>query len=113
MTSSDANLRLLAFAAELQAATTFDQLEATTRAEIQAIGYTNARIEIRRDLRPEDLERNPFQIRGEHVVGSYSSGVGYIRKPVDFHQFGEAVAALGLFWLVLNESPPPHRGSVR
>ena len=30
----------------------------------------------------------------------------YIRKPVDFAQFVEAVRQLGLYWLVLNESPP-------
>jgi len=30
----------------------------------------------------------------------------YIRKPVDFTQFTEAIKQLGLYWLVLNESPP-------
>ncbi|MDI1327186.1 MAG: response regulator [Brevundimonas sp.] len=33
----------------------------------------------------------------------------YVRKPVDFVQFSEAVGQLGLYWLVLNE-PPPHVG---
>ena len=29
----------------------------------------------------------------------------YVRKPVDFNQFAEAVKQLGLYWLVLNEPP--------
>ena len=34
----------------------------------------------------------------------------YIRKPVDFAQFTEAIKQLGLYWLVLNESPPTGKG---
>jgi hypothetical protein len=30
----------------------------------------------------------------------------YIRKPVDFNQFQEAVRQLGLYWLVLNQTAP-------
>ena len=30
----------------------------------------------------------------------------YVRKPVDFNKFTEAVRELGLYWLVLNERPP-------
>jgi len=41
------------------------------------------------------------------IVEGYSSGANsYIRKPVDFAQFTESVRQLGLYWLVLNESPP-------
>jgi two-component system response regulator len=39
---------------------------------------------------------------------SYDLGANsYIRKPVDLHQFAEAVRALDLYWVVLNEPPPP------
>ena len=39
-------------------------------------------------------------------IESYKLGANsYIRKPVDFNQFVEAVQQLGLYWLVLNESP--------
>jgi len=31
----------------------------------------------------------------------------YIRKPVDFTQFVQAIQHMGLYWLVLNEPPPP------
>ena len=40
------------------------------------------------------------------MVDSYELGVNsYIRKPVDFDQFTEAVRTLGLYWLLLNERP--------
>lgn len=42
----------------------------------------------------------------EDIVRSYSLGANaYVRKPVDFNQFIEAVKTLGLFWLLLNEVP--------
>jgi CheY-like chemotaxis protein len=41
------------------------------------------------------------------VIEGYRLGANsYIRKPVDFNQFTEAVRQLGLYWLVLNQSPP-------
>lgn len=41
------------------------------------------------------------------LVEGYRLGANaYVRKPVDFLQFSDAVRQLGLFWLVLNEVPP-------
>ncbi len=43
----------------------------------------------------------------QDLINGYSLGANsYIRKPVDFNQFVEAVHQLGLYWLVLNEPPP-------
>jgi len=41
------------------------------------------------------------------LVNGYALGANsYVRKPVDFIQFAEAVRQLGLYWLLLNEPPP-------
>ena len=41
------------------------------------------------------------------VVNGYNLGCNsYIRKPVDFNQFADAVKQVGLYWLILNEAPP-------
>lgn len=41
------------------------------------------------------------------LINGYKLGANsYIRKPVDFSQFTEAVKQLGLYWLLLNEPPP-------
>jgi CheY-like chemotaxis protein len=41
------------------------------------------------------------------VINSYSLGCNsYIRKPVDFVQFSEAIRQLGMYWLLMNEPPP-------
>jgi CheY-like chemotaxis protein len=45
------------------------------------------------------------------MMRSYRLGVNaYVVKPVDFHEFVNAVKELGVFWAVINEPPP---GSVR
>ena len=44
----------------------------------------------------------------EALADAYESGAnGYVRKPVDFAEFLEAVKVLGFYWLMLNEIPPP------
>ncbi len=45
------------------------------------------------------------------MVESYSLGANsYVRKPVSFEEFLEAVRQLGLYWLLLNQSPPLPEG---
>lgn len=44
------------------------------------------------------------------IVRSYELGCNsYVRKPVEFREFSEAVNQLGLYWLLLNQ-PPPNAG---
>jgi two-component system, response regulator len=46
----------------------------------------------------------------QDLFESYRSGANsFVRKPVDFAQFAEAIERLGLYWMVLNEIPPETR----
>jgi two-component system, response regulator len=43
----------------------------------------------------------------EDVLASYQLGANsYVRKPVDFEQFTDAIRHVGLYWLLINLSPP-------
>lgn len=63
----------------------------------------------------ERLKRLPVVVltsskEEQDIIRSYDLGANsYIRKPVDFAQFTEAVKQLGLYWLLLNEPPPTER----
>ena len=70
-------------------------------------------LEVLRHLRTDDRTRIlPVVIltsskEEQDLINGYSLGANsYVRKPVDFSQFSEAVRQLGLYWFVLNESPP-------
>jgi len=74
-------------------------------------------LEVLRQLRlDEHLKMIPVVVltssrEEKDVMRSYSLGVNaYVVKPVDFHEFVNAVKELGVFWAVVNEPPP---GSVK
>jgi two-component system response regulator len=70
---------------------------------------------LRRIRSDERLGRLPVVIltssrEQEDIVKSYELGANsYVRKPVEFNSFADAVRQLGLYWLVLNEPLPPQR----
>ncbi|MEH2260421.1 response regulator [Nostoc sp.] len=70
-------------------------------------------LEVLRHLRTDDRTKIlPVVIltsskEEQDLINGYSLGANsYVRKPVDFSQFSESVRQLGLYWFVLNESPP-------
>ena len=69
-------------------------------------------LEVLREIRASDWTRTmPVVVltsskEDEDIIKSYRTGANsYIVKPVDFKQFSEAIVALGVYWLVLNEPP--------
>lgn len=69
-------------------------------------------LEVLQRLRANDLtKRLPIVMMTSSdeeadMVRSYDLGVNsYIRKPVDFSEFADAIAQIGLYWLILNKAP--------
>ena len=73
-------------------------------------------LEVLKQIRAQELTRYLSVViltsskEEQDLISGYQLGANsYIRKPVDFNQFMEAVRQLGLYWLVLNESVPQGR----
>lgn len=71
-------------------------------------------LEVLRQMKGDERTRNiPVVIltsskEERDVVQGYKLGVNsYIQKPVDFEQFRETVKKAGLYWLLINQPPPP------
>jgi len=69
-------------------------------------------IEVLRKIKAEELTRKiPVVVltsskENPDIEKAYSLGANsYIVKPVDFEGFSKAIAELGFYWLLLNESP--------
>jgi len=70
-------------------------------------------LEVLRRLRADELTRRlPVVVltssdEEQDILASYDLGANsYVRKPVEFHEFIDALGQLGLYWLVLNQPPP-------
>ena len=82
--------------------------------------FSAVRRRVERDLRQVKAEANLALIpvvvltsskEEKDMVASYKLGVNaYVVKPVDFHEFVNAIRELGVFWAIITEPPP---GSVR
>ena len=75
-------------------------------------------IEVLRRLRARDSTRRlPVVVltssnEERDIVASYDSGAnGFVCKPIAFSSLVKAVGGLGLYWLQVNQPPPPHFGS--
>ena len=70
-------------------------------------------LEVLRQIKSDgDLKTIPVVVvtssrEEQDLIKSYKLGVNaYVVKPVDFHQFVDAVKEIGAFWAVINEPPP-------
>ena len=65
---------------------------------------------IRADERTKAISVVIFTSSNEErdLIDSYKLGVNaYAQKPIDFEQFAETVRQIGMFWMLINEAPPP------
>jgi two-component system response regulator len=65
---------------------------------------------MRADERTKAIPVVMFTISKEqsHLIDGYKLGVNaYVQKPVDFEQFGKAIRHIGMFWMLINQAPPP------
>jgi len=66
------------------------------------------RLKVNEDARTIPVVVLTSSLQEQDIVRSYKLGVNsYVVKPVNFDNFSEAVAQLGLYWLLLNQ-PPEH-----
>jgi two-component system response regulator len=70
-------------------------------------------LEVLRQVRADDrLKPVPVVVlsssrEDRDIIESYRLGAnGYVSKPVEFHEFSDAVTKLGLYWLLVNKPPP-------
>ncbi len=70
-------------------------------------------LEVLKRIRGNEITRRSLVViltsskEEQDIATGYDLGVNsYIRKPVDFYQFAEAIKQLGIYWLLLNEQPP-------
>jgi two-component system, response regulator len=75
-------------------------------------------LEVLRRLRADERTRLlpvvilTSSVEDQDRINGYGRGANsYVRKPVDFVEFMEAVKQLGLYWLILNEAPPSVSGA--
>jgi CheY-like chemotaxis protein len=69
-------------------------------------------IEVLKEIRKNEKTRHYIVIiltsskEETDLIESYNMGVNsYIRKPVDFNQFVEVIKQIGIYWILINESP--------
>lgn len=71
-------------------------------------------LEVLRAMRADDRTKTiPVVIltsskEQKDLITGYNLGVNaFVQKPVDFEQFGEAIRHIGMFWMLVNQAPPP------